>query len=121
MSNSLQSYGLNLPGSGVHGILQARILEWVAMPSSRTSTLPSAKMTAKAEKGPPLQGLKLPGTHHHEEESVEPGMTLRAGNPQGQPGRSSQLIIHLQTEDPQHQVRELKSHLYNLGAENSPV
>ena len=25
----------NLPGSSVHGILQARILEWVAMPSSR--------------------------------------------------------------------------------------
>ena len=26
------------PGSSVHGILQARILEWVAMPSSRTSS-----------------------------------------------------------------------------------
>ena len=25
------------PGSSVHGILQARILEWVAMPSSRRS------------------------------------------------------------------------------------
>ena len=25
----------SLPGSSVHGILQARILEWVAMPSSR--------------------------------------------------------------------------------------
>ena len=25
-------------GSSVHGILQARILEWVAMPSSRTSS-----------------------------------------------------------------------------------
>ena len=25
----------SLPGSFVHGILQARILEWVAMPSSR--------------------------------------------------------------------------------------
>ena len=24
----------SLPGSSVHGILQARILEWVAMPSS---------------------------------------------------------------------------------------
>ena len=29
-----------LPGSSVHGILQARILEWVAMPSSRGSSLP---------------------------------------------------------------------------------
>ena len=28
----------NLPGSSVHGILQARILEWVAMPFSRGSS-----------------------------------------------------------------------------------
>ena len=30
----------NLPGSSVHGISQARILEWVAMPSSRGSPQP---------------------------------------------------------------------------------
>ena len=30
----------NLPGSSVHGILQARRLEWVAMPSSRGASLP---------------------------------------------------------------------------------
>ena len=30
----------SLPGSSVHGILQARILEWVAMPFSRGSTQP---------------------------------------------------------------------------------
>ena len=29
--------GCNLPGSSVHGISQARILEWVAMPTSRGS------------------------------------------------------------------------------------
>ena len=34
MSNSLRPYGPE-PGSSVHGILQARILEWVAMLSSR--------------------------------------------------------------------------------------
>ena len=28
------------PGSSVHGILQARMLEWVVMPSSRGSSLP---------------------------------------------------------------------------------
>ena len=28
----------SLPGSSVHGILWARILEWVAMPSSRGSS-----------------------------------------------------------------------------------
>ena len=30
----------SLPGSSVHGILQARILEWFAMPSSRGSSQP---------------------------------------------------------------------------------
>ena len=30
----------SLPGSPVHGILQARILEWAVMPSSRGSSLP---------------------------------------------------------------------------------
>ena len=28
----------SLPGSSVHGVLQARILEWVAKPSSRASS-----------------------------------------------------------------------------------
>ena len=28
------------PGSSVHGIVQARILEWIAMPSSRGSSQP---------------------------------------------------------------------------------
>ena len=33
---TLQPHGLcSLPGSTVHGILQARILEWVAIPFSR--------------------------------------------------------------------------------------
>ena len=31
------------PGSSVHGILQARILEWVAMPSSRGSSQPGTE------------------------------------------------------------------------------
>ena len=30
----------SLPGSSVHGILQARILEWVAIPFSRASFRP---------------------------------------------------------------------------------
>ena len=37
---TLRSHGLQPPGSSVHGILQARILEWVAMPSSRGSSWP---------------------------------------------------------------------------------
>ena len=30
----------SLPGSSVHGILQARVLDWVAMPFSRGSSQP---------------------------------------------------------------------------------
>ena len=30
----------SLPGSSVHGVLQARLLEWVAMPSARGSSQP---------------------------------------------------------------------------------
>ena len=40
MLDSLQPYGLYPPGSSVHGILQARTLEWVAVPSSRGSSWP---------------------------------------------------------------------------------
>ena len=39
MSNSLDSMDYNPPGSSVHGILQARILEWVAISSSRDDTV----------------------------------------------------------------------------------
>ena len=34
VSGSLQPMDCSLPGSSVHGILQARILEWVAVPFS---------------------------------------------------------------------------------------
>ena len=41
VSNSLQPHGLySLPGSSIHGIIQARILERVAMPSCRGSSQP---------------------------------------------------------------------------------
>ena len=36
-------HGLYLTGSSVHGILQARILEWVAIPFSRGSSNPGIK------------------------------------------------------------------------------
>ena len=46
-AESLQSYptlchpmDCSLPGSSVHGILQGRILEWVALPSCRGSSRP---------------------------------------------------------------------------------
>ena len=40
VSDSLQPLDCSLPGSSVHGILQARILEWVAMTSSKGSSQP---------------------------------------------------------------------------------
>ena len=40
MSNSLGPLDCSPPVSSGHGILQARILEWVAMPSSRGSSQP---------------------------------------------------------------------------------
>ena len=36
----------SLPGSSVHGIFQARILEWVVMPSSRGSSQSEIKPTS---------------------------------------------------------------------------
>ena len=43
------------PGSSVHGILQARILEWVAIPFSRGSPDPGVKPGS-----PALQADSLP-------------------------------------------------------------
>ena len=40
ISNSLWAMDYNLPGSSVHGILQERILECVAIPFSRGSPQP---------------------------------------------------------------------------------
>ena len=42
------------PGSSVHGSLQARILEWVAMPSSRD--LPTPGITPTSLTSPALAG-----------------------------------------------------------------
>ena len=43
------------PGSSVHGILQARVLEWVATPSSRASSQPRDRTGS-----PSLQADSLP-------------------------------------------------------------
>ena len=37
-----------MPSSSVRGILQARILEWIAMPSSRGSSDPGIKLSSPA-------------------------------------------------------------------------
>ena len=49
------------PGSSVHGILQARILESVAMPSSRGSPYPGIEPASTAT--PALQAGSLPQSH----------------------------------------------------------
>ena len=46
------------PGSSIHGTLQARILEWVAMPSSRGSSQPRDQTAP-----PALQADSLPLSH----------------------------------------------------------
>ena len=46
VSNSLRPYGLYLPGSSVLGILQARILEWTAMPSSGELSDPGIELAS---------------------------------------------------------------------------
>ena len=48
MSNSLRLHGLYPPGSSVHRIFQARIPEWVAMPSSRGFSEPGIESTSPA-------------------------------------------------------------------------
>ena len=45
----------NLPGSSVHGILQARVLEWVAIAFCRGSSQPGIKLGS-----PALQADALP-------------------------------------------------------------
>ena len=49
------------PGSFVHGICQARIVEWVAMPSSRGSSWPRDQTMSPA--APVLQANSLPLSH----------------------------------------------------------
>ena len=50
---SLMDY--SLPGSSVHGILHARVLEWVAMPSSRGSSPPGINMSFSSPAFHPYQ------------------------------------------------------------------
>ena len=51
---ALWLYGRQPPGSSVHGILQARVLQWVAMPSSRG--LPDPGIQPKSLASPALAG-----------------------------------------------------------------
>ena len=57
----LEPVGSSLPGSSVHGIFQARILEWVAISSSRGSTCPGIELVSPASLH--LQADSLPLCH----------------------------------------------------------
>ena len=49
MSDSLRPHGLySLPGCSVHGILQARLLQWVAFPFSKGSFQPGDRTRSPA-------------------------------------------------------------------------
>ena len=62
VSDSLKPYGLySLPGSSVHGILQARILEWIAMHLPGDPPDPGFKPTSPAS--PALHANSLPLSH----------------------------------------------------------
>ena len=56
----------NLPGSSVHGVLQARILEWVAVPSSRVSSRPRDQI-----RSPALQVILYCLSHHGSQRILE--------------------------------------------------
>ena len=58
VSDSVRPLDCSPPGSSVHGILQARILQWVAMPSSRGSSRPGIKTESPAR-----QADSLPLSH----------------------------------------------------------
>ena len=57
MSDSLKLHGLNsLPSSSVHGIFQARILEWVAISYYRVSGRSSPRIKSMSVVSPALAG-----------------------------------------------------------------
>ena len=59
MFDSLQHHRLCLPGSSVHGILQARTLEWIAIPFSRGSSWPMEVMRIRRSQVRTFSGRSL--------------------------------------------------------------
>ena len=51
--------GYSLPGSSLHGILQARVLEWVAISFSRGSSQPRDRTQVSSIPGRCFHGLQL--------------------------------------------------------------
>ena len=64
VSNSLQPLDCSPPGSSVHGISPARILEWAAISFSRGSSLTQGSNPRIEPVSPALQVNSLPLSHH---------------------------------------------------------
>ena len=95
------------PGSSVHGILQARTLEWISIPFSRESSQPEDPPDPGMEHGSPaLQADSLP--------SEPPGIPVFRNDPKLHP------IIKLTRKRPWRRILtfslvELKLKLWGLG------
>ena len=96
------------PGSSIHGILQARILEWVAMPSSRRSSGPRDQTRACAVKvlevkpsfpylkatSPPWKKPGQAVCRARKDESQEMRLYHDSGHGSGKP-RGGTCVIHV--------------------------
>ena len=76
----------SLPGSSVHGILQARTLEWVAMPSSRGSFQPRDRTRVS-------WGSRIIGVFFTAEPPGKPSWTIRGHSIR----QLTELLCHLGT------------------------
>ena len=77
----------SLPGSSVHGILQARILEWVAISSSRRSSRPRDRTQVSFSRGSSRPGIE-PWSPTLQADSLPPEPSGNTPNTGGQPHRS---------------------------------
>ena len=91
--------GCSLPGSSVCGILQARILEWVAISFSRGSSGP------RIEPGSPaLQADSLPTEGSWADLGSNPA--LLHSNPDQRPPPPSELFPHLENRDETQKIED---------------
>ena len=106
------------PGSYVHGILQARILEWVAVPSSRDRTLFSCISDISCIGRQVLSRQYHPGSPH----ACRVGSKDQESAFQGIPGWSSgqDPTLPLQWAF-QSLVRELRSHKFMVWVEKKKI
>ena len=88
------------PGSSVHGLLQTRILEWVAMPSSRVLSDPGIKPRSL-----PLQADSLPLSH--QEVPPVPAWVINSER-KGRAEIKAQLLKHF--------LNNQKNVYYNMGS-----